>query len=141
MFLRSPTAAPANALTRPGRDSKQRLSLSFSFEAFDWGRTPLGPRSGWSTALSTTYDIMMSNTFAMCATWGPEQTLLYNEAYATVLSTRHPWALGQPIHEVWPDVWADIAPSVQRVLAGEALRFDSQRLVMTRHVRTCPARD
>ncbi|MBU4612521.1 PAS domain-containing protein [Achromobacter sp. GG226] len=76
---------------------------------------------------------MMSNTFAMCATWGPEQTLLYNEAYATVLSMRHPWALGQPIHEVWPDVWADIAPSVQRVLAGEALRFDSQRLVMTRH--------
>ncbi len=107
--------------------------MSFDFEAFDWSQTPLGPRSRWSPALQTIYDMMMSCSFGMCAIWGPEKTLLYNEAYAPFLAARHPAALGRPIDIVWPDVWPVIGPLIDRVLDGEALRFENQRLIMTRH--------
>ncbi|WP_437179283.1 ATP-binding protein [Pseudomonas oryzihabitans] len=69
----------------------------------------------------------------MCATWGAEQTLIYNPAYAPFLGARHPAALGQPIHEVWAELWCEIAPLIERTLAGEALHFVDKHFVMTRN--------
>ncbi|WP_371099778.1 ATP-binding protein [Pseudomonas sp. 313] len=69
----------------------------------------------------------------MCATWGAEQTLIYNHAYAPFLGARHPAALGQPIHEVWVELWDEIAPLIDRARAGEALHFVDKHFVMTRN--------
>jgi signal transduction histidine kinase len=102
-------------------------------ESFAWETTPLGHRTCWPVALRTTYDLLMASPFAMCATWGPEQTLIYNQAYAPFLGARHPAALGQPIHEVWVELWAEIAPLIERTLAGEALHFVDKHFVMTRN--------
>jgi PAS domain S-box-containing protein len=102
-------------------------------KTFDWGRTPLGPKELWPQSLLATYDIMMSSGFGMCATWGPEKTLLYNEAYAPFLGQRHPSALGQPLDEVWRDVWHEIGPLYDRAMAGETVRLENMRLVMTRN--------
>ena len=103
------------------------------FETFAWEITPLGGRDTWSAALATTYELLMASPFAMCATWGPEQTLIYNAAYAPFLGARHPQALGQPIHEVWAELWDEIAPLIERARAGEALHFVDKHFVMTRH--------
>jgi hypothetical protein len=102
------------------------------WEGFDWASTPLGPKETWSSALRTTYDIMSSTSFGMCATWGSEKTFLYNEAYAPFLGDRHPWALGQPIDQVWPEVWQDIEPLIARAMAGETVYLQNLHLVMTR---------
>lgn len=99
---------------------------------FDWSATPLGPRESWSAALRTTYDIMMTAHFAMCAMWGPERTLIYNEAYIPFLADRHPAALGQPIDEVWHDVWDNIRPLIEQAMAGERVHMVDMPLVMTR---------
>lgn len=104
-----------------------------SIDEFDWAGTPLGPKDSWPAALKTTYDIMMGTEFATCATWGPEQTLIYNSAYIPFLGARHPDALGKPIHEVWSDVWGDIAPLIERAMAGERVYMEDMHLVMTRH--------
>ena len=102
-------------------------------ESLAWETTPLGHRTCWPVALKATYDLLMASPFAMCATWGPEQTLIYNQAYAPFLGARHPAALGQPIHEVWVELWAEIAPLIERTLAGEALHFVDKHFVMTRN--------
>lgn len=107
--------------------------MPYSIDQFDWGTTPLGPKETWPAALRTTYDILMGTEFATCATWGPEQTLIYNAAYIPFLGARHPAALGQPIHEVWSDVWDDIAPLLRKAMAGERVYMENMHLVMTRN--------
>ncbi|MBP2307115.1 PAS domain S-box protein [Azospirillum melinis] len=77
--------------------------------------------------------MMLGSPFAMCATWGPEQTLLYNAAYVPFLGKRHPAALGQPIAVVWSEVWDTIGPLIARVLEGESVSFTDMHLVMTRN--------
>ncbi|UIY43537.1 PAS domain-containing protein [Methylobacterium radiotolerans] len=102
------------------------------FANFDWSKTPLGPRDAWSPALSTIYDMMMSAHVAMCATWGPEGTFLYNAAYAPFLGGRHP-ALGRPMREAWPEIWNELEPLIARAMAGERVQFSNYHLVMTRN--------
>lgn len=104
-----------------------------SIDAFDWAKTPLGPKDSWSPALRTTYDTLMGTGFATCATWGPEQTLIYNAAYIPFLGSRHPGALGLPISEVWHDVWDEIRPLVDKALSGERVYVEDMHLVMTRN--------
>ncbi|WP_295466561.1 ATP-binding protein [uncultured Pseudomonas sp.] len=102
-------------------------------ESFAWETTPLGRRADWSAALEAIYDMLMASPFAMCATWGPEQTLIYNHGYAPFLGARHPAALGQPVQEVWAELWDEIGPLIDQVLAGEALHFVDKHFVMTRN--------
>jgi hypothetical protein len=106
--------------------------VSTYLKQFDWAPTPLGSQASWSSALRTTYDILMASGFGMCAVWGPERTFLYNEAYIPFLAERHPHALGRPIDQVWFDVWSDIAPLIDRAMAGETVHLENLHLVMTR---------
>ncbi|MGI4796696.1 MAG: PAS domain S-box protein [Janthinobacterium lividum] len=64
--------------------------------------------------------------------WGPERTLLYNDAYAQVLGEKHPSALGRPFLHVWSEIAGDLQMLVDRAYAGEAVLFDDMRLVMER---------
>ena len=100
--------------------------------AFDWSATPLGARAAWPAPLEAVFGMMLATPVAMCATWGPDRTLLYNAAYVPFLAKRHPAALGQPLHDVWAEIWSDIGPLVARVMAGEAVSFADMPLVMTR---------
>ena len=102
-------------------------------EGLDWACTPLGPQPQWSSALRTTHDIMMSAHVPMCATWGPERTFFYNAAYVPFLGQRHPAAMGQPIQEVWFDVWSDIEPLIAQAMAGERVYLQDMHLAMTRN--------
>ena len=101
--------------------------------AFDWAATPLGPREGWPQSLRSAVDTMLDAGFAMFVAWGPALTFLYNDAYRPMLGARHPAALGATFADAWPDVWADVSPLVDRVLAGESVSFDDMHLVMTRN--------
>lgn len=103
------------------------------FDAFDWATTPLGAQAHWPGSLTSIHAMMMASPLAMCVIWGPEQTLLYNALYRAFLGQRHPAALGQPLAQVWSDVWDDIGPLVDRVLAGESVQFADMPLVMTRN--------
>lgn len=100
---------------------------------FDWSTTPLGPRDTWPPELGTVYNMMMESGFAMFATWGPQRTFIYNAAYRPFLGARHPSALGKQIEQVWPDVWSEIGPLVERAMAGEATYVEDMHLVMTRN--------
>ena len=100
---------------------------------FDWSATPLGPIAGWPQSLKTAVDIILASGHAMMLAWGPERTLLYNDAYAPMLGARHPDSLGAQFCAAWPDIWEEIAPLVARVFAGEMIRYEDMPLTMTRH--------
>ena len=100
----------------------QPREMSDLVRAFDWGATPLGHSAFWPAGLKTTVRIMLTSRFPMWMFWGPELTMLYNDAYAqTTLGKKHPWALGKPASIVWSEVWKDVWPRIERVLeTGEA---------------------
>lgn len=104
-----------------------------AIDNFDWSVTPLGPRELWPQSLRTTVDIMTGSSFGMCCGWGPELTMIYNDAYAEILGKRHPEALGRPWSETWADVWSGISPIIDEAMAGRSVSFDDMHLVMTRN--------
>lgn len=106
--------------------------LKVRIEGYPWDHTPLGPRAEWPVSLRTTVDLALASHFPMFILWGKAQTFLYNDAYAPFLGPRHPSALGQPMCEVWPDIWDDLKPLIDRALAGETVSVEDMHLVMTR---------
>ena len=101
--------------------------------AFDWSATPLGPIGSWPQSLRTTLALMLDSRFAMCLCWGPDLTLFYNDAYAPMLGAKEPRALGQPLQQIWSDVWNDIQPLVDSVMSGTATWNEDMPLTMLRN--------
>lgn len=102
--------------------------------AVDWTATPLGPPQGWPQSLQTAVSILLSSRFSMWMAWGPELTFFCNEAYRRdTLGRKYPWALGRPAAEVWSEIWADIGPRIDTVLAtGRATWDEALMLVLER---------
>ncbi|MGW4697302.1 SpoIIE family protein phosphatase [Kitasatospora cineracea] len=66
----------------------------------------------------------------MWMAWGPELTFFCNDAYRRdTLGQRYPWALGHPFREVWPEIWDDIRPRVDRVLHEGLSTWDEALLL------------
>jgi len=80
--------------------------------AKDWSASPLGPVERWSPALRTMTSILLANRFPMLLWWGPDQISIYNDAYIPVLATKHPRALGEPVREVWSEIWHILRPLI-----------------------------
>ena len=102
-------------------------------------RSTLGTDSGlgtiheWPPALRSIVNLMLNSRFPMFVAWGPELTFIYNDAYAPILGTKHPAALGRPFQEVWSEIWNDVGPLAARALAGEAIWQDDLPLIMERN--------
>ncbi len=128
--MNSPAVNGPAALEAQGLTSK----MSELVGAFDWRSTPLGDAAAWPPGLKTTVRILLTSQFPMWMAWGPELTVLYNDAYArTTLGTKHPWALGKPAKVVWPEIWKDVAPRIERVLeTGEASWDETLPLILER---------
>ena len=121
--------------TSAAPDVERRLrKMSELVEAFDWASTSLGDPAFWPPGLKTTVRILLTSRFPMWMAWGPELTVLYNDAYArTTLGKKHPWALGKPAHMVWSEIWKDIGPRIERVLeTGEASWDETLFLILER---------
>lgn len=93
----------------------------------------LGASDEWPGSLRATVNLVLNSRQPMFVAWGPELTFLYNDGYAPILGRRHPWAMGQPFRQVWPEIWEDIEPLIDRALSGQASWMENMRLVMERH--------
>lgn len=102
---------------------------------YPWATTPLGPMESWPTSLKTMVRFMLDSRYPMWMSWGPELTVLYNDAYARdTLSTKHPWALGKPARDVWREVWPVVESRVAGIFAtGEATWDESLLLFLERN--------
>lgn len=84
----------------------------------DWSRTPLGASSSWSPAFRMIVKFLLANRFPQLLWWGPEFCSVYNDAYIPILGTKHPWALGRPVSEVWNEIWHVLKPLIETPFAG-----------------------
>lgn len=100
----------------------------------DWESTPLGPVETWSHSLRAAVSIMLNSRFPIALYWGPELALLYNDDWSPIPGAKHPWALGRPGREVWPEIWDTIGPLYERVVStGEGVWQEDELLPMHRH--------
>ncbi len=101
--------------------------------AHDWSTSSLGDPSTWPQSLRSVVGLMVANKHLMFVAWGPDLAFLYNDGYRPVFGAKHPWALGRPFREVWPEIWDDVEPLVNTALGGEATWSENLPLVMNRH--------
>ena len=87
--------------------------------AFDWSKTPLGPRETWSPSLKLIVATMMASQFPMALRWGPQFVIIYNDGYLPILGAKHPEALGARFREVWPEVQDQLGSLHHDLLSGK----------------------
>ncbi len=100
----------------------------------DWSRTPLGPIESWPQSLRTALSICLTSRFPILIWWGRDLVKLYNDAYRSILATKHPKAMGQRGQECWPEIWDVIGPMLEGVLnEGKSTWSDDQLLLLDRN--------
>jgi signal transduction histidine kinase len=113
----------AVASTDAGEEMEDRI------RGLDWSKTPLGAIHTWPQSLRTVVNILLSSRYAMWMAWGPELIFFYNDAYRSTLGIKHPWALGKRANEVWSEIWPDIGPLIDTVLASGKATYHEGRLL------------
>jgi PAS domain-containing protein len=103
--------------------------------AFDWSATPLGPRDGWSKSLLAAVRLVLASPSPLVMLWGRDGTMIYNDAYAVFAGGRHPFLLGKPVEQGWPEVAAFNRHVVDTCLAGGTLTYKDKQLVLYRDGR------
>ena len=97
-------------------------------DAFDWDRSPLGPRTQWPAELETVVQQVLDSRFPKAVTWGREFITIYNDAFRPILGDK-PEALGRPFSEIWAEVWEPIA---QSAMEGQSTFVENFPLVIDR---------
>ena len=90
---------------------------------FDWTATSIGPRDKWPESLKLMLSVILDSGFPMSVRWGPDLIVLYNDAYAPLLGDRHPRALGKPLRDVWPEIYAELGTLHEKILQGDRGSF------------------
>jgi anti-sigma regulatory factor (Ser/Thr protein kinase) len=80
-----------------------------------WAGTALGPAGEWDQVLRATVDLLLGSPVPMALAYGADHVLIYNDAYAELIGSRHPAALGRPAAEAFGELWP--APGVGGVIA------------------------
>ncbi|MGB6537649.1 MAG: HWE histidine kinase domain-containing protein [Xanthobacteraceae bacterium] len=71
---------------------------------------------------------MLASGFPMAVRWGPDLVMIYNDGYRPILGDKHPWALGMPFRQVWPEVQSELGPLHEAILAGNRGAFFAEDL-------------
>lgn len=119
------TPGPHPFLQAPG-------AMGALIAAFDWGRTPLGPLSGWPESMTAPLALMLRSQVPMVMLWGYEGVMLYNDSYAVFAGKRHPGSLGKPVRETWPEVTDFNDHVLAKCLAGNTLSYKDQEFMLYR---------
>ncbi len=123
---RMPTDPGLNFLAGGGEVGARLRSL-------DWAATPLGPAALWPQSLKTIVRVMLDSRYAMWMLWGPELTFFCNDAYLPTVGLKRDWVLGARSDKVWAEIWPDIGPRIEHVLAhGKATWDEALRLFLER---------
>lgn len=90
--------------------------MAMRMRQIDWEHTELGAPEHWSHAMRTALTLCLGSRLCSCIYWGPQHLLLYNDAFASLLGTKHPWALLQPADVVWPEIFETMQPQLEATL-------------------------
>ena len=128
----APAEPPANRLGDLDRVFARAGTMAPILQDLDWASTDLGHPDTWPQSLRSAASICLGAKYPIAIYWGDELTLLYNEAWSMIPGDKHPWALGRPAREVWPDIWHIVGPEFDRALRGEGMWVADRLLPMER---------
>jgi PAS domain S-box-containing protein len=111
-------------------DIPSTSKMSALIRAKDWSKTVLGPVDSWPSSLTLLVNVMLASGFPMAVRWGPEFVMIYNDGYQPILGGKHPWALGLPFSEVWPEVQPQLRPLHEAILSGKRGAFFAEDLLL-----------
>ncbi|MDQ4118682.1 MAG: SpoIIE family protein phosphatase, partial [Actinomycetota bacterium] len=84
----------------------------------DWASTPLGPRESWDRELEDSLRFLLEIRQPTVVWWGPQHTLLYNDAFVPSAGDRHPSSFARPLAEGWPEIAAHLADDLDAIANG-----------------------
>ncbi|TKA69774.1 hypothetical protein B0A49_07409 [Cryomyces minteri] len=100
----------------------------------DWASTALGPMANWSSQLRQIVVMIMSDPDPRLVLWGPDLTLIYNEACVPLIGEKHPKSLGGSPTDTFAEIWDHLVGIVNLAMHnGKATRVPSMALTMDRH--------
>ncbi|KAI0204626.1 histidine kinase [Astrocystis sublimbata] len=100
----------------------------------DWASTPLGPMAEWTAELRTISNLVMGSPHPAALYWGPEYTVIYNEAYVALAGNKHPEMMGASYQVAWAELWDEIRPVFESACeSGQATMKNDDRFIMHRH--------
>ncbi|MFF3689522.1 SpoIIE family protein phosphatase [Streptomyces sp. NPDC002187] len=101
----------------------------------DWAATPLGPPESWPGPLVDSLRLMLTSEHGMALYWGAEYATLYNLGSSPIVGAKHPWALGRPYKDVFPEVWDHPVSSHFHYVTDtrKPLLIPDEPLIMERH--------
>jgi PAS domain S-box-containing protein len=106
-------------------------AMSALMRAHPWESTPLGPPETWPEALKAPLRMMLTSRFEMWLGWGEDLLFFYNDAYIPTLGVKHPGrSLGQPMREVWKEVYADVRGRIDTVMKEGQATWDKALLLL-----------
>ncbi|KAI4592781.1 hypothetical protein KJ359_010412 [Pestalotiopsis sp. 9143b] len=100
----------------------------------DWEASSIGPMAGWPSELKQLVRLMMADTSPRILYWGPNYTIIYNEAYLPLVGAKHPAMQGRDAPNVFPEFWPRFDELIARQrLTGETLSGEADMFLMDRH--------
>lgn len=121
-----------------GKTTQQNISfltgggeMGQLIRAKNWSKTPIGEPNNWPQSFRTTLSIILNSKFPMFLFWGPELICFYNDAYRPSLgnSGKHPDILGSRAEDYWQEIWGDIKPLIDHILAGGEANWTEDQLL------------
>ena len=97
----------------------------------DWSNTSLNNPETWPQSLRTTLSIVLNSKFPMFLFWGPEHICFYNDAFRPSLGNdgKDPAILGSKGAVFWKEIWKDIKPLINNVMAGGEASWSEDQLL------------
>lgn len=96
--------------TQPNPAGILSAHLQFA-RSVNWEKTPLGAMESWSPEFRQTVNLVMNNPHPASLFWGPDLTMIYNEAYAAeVAGHKHPSLMGTGFSGPFSELWDAVAP-------------------------------
>lgn len=105
--------------------SDKNSKVASLVNAHDWSKSSLGLPQTWPQSLRNATNLLLASKFPMFVAWGTELNLVYNDAYAEILGSKHPAAIGRPIIETWAELLPKLTPIIASVMAGETTFFEN----------------
>jgi signal transduction histidine kinase/DNA-binding NarL/FixJ family response regulator len=120
-----PSPAPGDdELFRDGGENGRLMA------AFDWSTTPVGPVQAWPASLRHAVRTVLVSRFPMILAWGPGYTQFYNDAYATLIGTKHPGAIGDDLRVTLAEGWTALQQPVEHAMAAREASWIPQLLLL-----------
>lgn len=99
---------------------------------FAWSDSAVGEPHLWPHGLRLSVDIMLNSPLAATLMWGPQQAMLFNDAYVALHGAKHLQAPGGKVPAMLAPEWSWNPDALEAAWAGKSVSYLGQPLPLWR---------